>query len=102
MYVYVYVCVLCMYICMYMCVYACICMHMHPQEAQLGESSAQPEPKLAPISHVGLKLGPERFRWAPKLMHMEVQVASKVAQLGTLWQQLHTKLGTLLQTKRAF
>ena len=59
-------------------------------------SWAQLNPKLAPIGHVGLKLGPKRSRRAPNwshVMHMEIQVTSKVAQVGTLWRQLHTKLG---------
>jgi hypothetical protein len=62
----------------------------------LDESWTELEPKLAPIGHVGLKLGPRRSRWTrrrSKVMHMEAQVTSKVAQLGTLWRQLHTKLG---------
>ena len=45
-----------------------------------------------------LQLGPDLSRWTTrrsKVVHMEAQVTSKAAQLGTLWRQLHTKLGPM-------
>ena len=53
------------------------------------------------------QLAPKRSRWTPTwshVMHTEVQVTFKVAQLATLWRQRGTNRdttwGTLLRTKR--
>ena len=55
------------------------------QLGQVALSWTQLEPKLAPSGHVGLKLGAKRSTWFPnwsRVMHMEAEVTSKVAQLG--------------------
>ena len=81
------------------------------QLGQVALSWTQLEPKLAPSGHVGLKLGAKRSTWFPnwsRVMHMEAEVTSKVAQLGhcgnsftPTWAQRRHNMRNIASNKRS-